>query len=154
MRATDEGVSGGAAIKTDLQLGWMWKQACDLLEQAERMQRQYVRYLGPARDVAVWEPPVDVHETPDGLLFVFALPGVDPDRIEVTLEPGALMVRATRALRLANPAAVIRRMEIPHGRFVRRVALAGRRLRLGESRYLNGCLEVELHKVNDKRASE
>jgi HSP20 family molecular chaperone IbpA len=132
----------------------MWKQACDLLEQAESMQRHYVRYLGPARDVAVWEPPVDVHETADGLLFVFALPGVDSDRIEVSLEPSALVVRATRTLRPPNPAAVIRRMEIPHGRFVRRVALAGRRLRLGESRYHNGCLEVQLLKVSDKRASE
>ena len=74
----------------------------------------------------------------------FALPGVDPERIEVRLEPNALTVSATRAARLGNPDSIVRRLEIPHGRFVRRIALAGARLRLGESRYVNGCLEVRL----------
>jgi HSP20 family molecular chaperone IbpA len=45
---------------------------------------------------------------------------------------------------LGSADSVVRRMEIPHGRFYRRIALAGTRFRLGDTRYQNGCLEVRL----------
>jgi hypothetical protein len=41
---------------------WMWAQAVDLLEQAERMHRQFFRLTASERPQAVWEPPVDVFE--------------------------------------------------------------------------------------------
>src|SRR5262249_16508542 len=132
----------------------MWAQACELLDQADRMQRQLLRYVGPARGAAVWEPPVDIQETPDGLQFVFAIPGVDPERIEITLDADALSVSAVRAPRLGTPDSIVRRVEIPHGRFVRRIALAGARLRLGESRYHNGCLELRLVRVAETGRTE
>lgn len=131
-------------MNTDRQFGWMWAQACELLERAERLQRQFVRYIGPSADVAVWEPPVDVQESPDELAFSFALPGVEPDQIVVSLDAQALTVSAVRPVRLAHRRAVIRRLEIPHGRFVRRISLNGAVMRLLESRYANGCLEVRL----------
>ncbi len=73
-------------MSIDRQFGWMWAQACELLDRADRMQRQFVRYVGPSADAAVWEPPVDIQETPGGLQFVFALPGVSPEHIEVSLD--------------------------------------------------------------------
>ena len=138
----------------DRQFGWMWAQACELLDRADRMQRQFVRYVGPSADAAVWEPPVDIQETPEGLHFVFALPGVSPEHIEVTLESNALSVNALRSPRLGGVDSVVRRLEIPHGRFVRRIALAGARFRLGETRYLNGCLEVRLVRAGENRGQE
>jgi len=45
-------------------------------------------------------------------------------------------------------------MEIPHGRFFRRIALAGTRFRLGDTRYQNGCLEVRLVRAGDNRGQE
>ena len=140
-------------MSIDRQFGWMWAQACELLDRADRMQRGFVRYVGPSADAAVranaavWEPPVDIQETPGGLHFVFALPGVHPDHIEVSLEPNALTVSAIRPARLGGSDSVVRRMEIPHGHFIRRIALAGARFRLGDTRYLNGCLEVRLVRV-------
>jgi HSP20 family protein len=131
-------------MSTDRQFGWMWAQACELLERAERLQRQFVRYIGPSADVAVWEPPVDVQEIAGELAFSFALPGVEPDKIVVSLDGEALTVSAVRSVRLAHRSAVIRRLEIPHGRFVRRIPLNGAAMRLVESRYANGCLEVRL----------
>jgi HSP20 family molecular chaperone IbpA len=131
-------------MSIDRQFGWMWTQACELLDRADRMQRQFVRYIGPGADAAVWEPPVDIQETPEGLQFVFALPGVNPEHIDITLESNALTVMAIRPARLGSSDSIVRRMEIPHGRFVRRIALAGARFRLGDTRYLNGCLEVRL----------
>ena len=141
-------------MSIDRQFGWMWAEACELLDRADRMQREFVRYVGPGTDSAVWEPPVDIQETAEGLHFVFALPGVDPQHIEISLEPSALTVRAVRPARLGRADSVVRRMEIPHGRFVRRIALAGARLRLGDSRYLNGCLEVRLVRAGENRGQE
>jgi HSP20 family molecular chaperone IbpA len=131
-------------MNTDRQLGWMWSQACELLERAERLQRQFVRYVGPGGDMAIWEPPVDVQELGSEVLLQFALPGVEPGQISVSMEAGALTVKALRPVRLANRNAVIRRLEIPHGRFVRRIPIAGAPMRIVDSVYVNGCLEVRL----------
>ena len=131
-------------MSIDRQFGWMWSQACELMDRADRLQRQFVRYVGAGADAAVWEPPVDIQESADGLQFVFALPGVDPQQTEVSLEANALTVRALRTPRLGRAESLVRRLEIPHGRFVRRIALAGARLRIGETRYVNGCLEIRL----------
>jgi HSP20 family molecular chaperone IbpA len=141
-------------MSIDRQFGWMLAHACELMDRADRMQREFVRYVGRGADAAVWEPPVDIQEDPDGLHFVFALPGVDPERIEIRLEPNALTVSALRTARLGSAGSVIRRLEIPHGRFVRRIPLAGARLRLGESGYVNGCLEVRLVRAGDNIGRE
>ncbi len=141
-------------MATERQYGWMWVEACEVLDRAERLQRQFLRYMGPGGDAAVWEPPVDIQETADGLILLFALPGVLPEEIDVKLEPGELTVSAMRPLRLAHPDAVIRRLEIPHGRFVRRIALAGTPVQIGETRYVNGCLEVRLVRTAENRARD
>jgi HSP20 family protein len=141
-------------MSIDRQFGWMWAQACELLDRADRMQRQFVRYVGPGPDAAVWEPPVDIQETPEGLQFVFALPGVNSEHIDISLEQNALTVSAIRPARLGGANSVIRRMEIPHGRFFRRISLSGARLRVGDTRYVNGCLEVRLLRAGDNRGQE
>lgn len=131
-------------MNTERHFGWMWMQACEVLDQAERLQRKFVQYAGPGVDAAVWEPPVDIHETSDDVSLLFALPGVVPEQIEVTLEASALTVSARRPMTLSNRCdSVIRRLEIPHGRFLRRIPLAAR-MRVAETRYLNGLLEVRL----------
>jgi HSP20 family molecular chaperone IbpA len=134
-------------MKSDRQFGWMWAQALDLLDQAERLQRQYVRYVGPGTDSAVWEPPVDIQESGSEVLLQFAIPGVEPGRIEVSLDAEGLTVSAVRPVRLAQRNALVRRLEIPYGRFVRRIPLVGAPLRIVESVYVNGCLEVRLAKA-------
>ena len=141
-------------MSTERHYGWMWIQACEVLDHAERLQRQFLRYTGPGVDAAVWEPPVDIHETSDGLSLLFALPGVDSEDIEITLEPNALTVSALRPLTLTNRDSVIRRLEIPHGRFVRRIALKGARMEVADTRYVNGCLEVRLTWAAAQRARE
>jgi HSP20 family molecular chaperone IbpA len=122
----------------------MWVRAVELADEAERLQRRFLRYIGPGTNAAQWEPPVDIHETTDGLILLFALPGVAAEDIEVRLERTALTVTALRRLKLAERGALIRRLEIPHGRFVREVALSGPALRIAETQFFNGCLEVRL----------
>jgi HSP20 family protein len=122
----------------------MWLRALELADEAERLHRRFLDYIGPGTDAVRWEPPVDIHETEDGLILLFALPGVAPEDIELRLERTALTVSALRRVKLADAGAIIRRLEIPHGRFVREIALSGPSLRIAASSYLNGCLEVRL----------
>jgi HSP20 family protein len=141
----------GECMSSERQYGWMWVEACEVLDRAERLQRQFLRYLGPAGpDAAVWEPPVDIQETADGLILLFTLPGVAPEEISLRLEPTELTVSARRPLKLAHPEAVIRRLEIPHGRFLRRIPLTGVPLTLASSRYEHGCLEVRLTRAGSR----
>jgi len=131
-------------MKSNRQLGWMWAQACEALERAEKLQRRYVRYIGPVSDATAWEPPVDVQETVDGFLFTFAMPGVEPQHLEVRLDADGLTVSGVRRVRLGEPGSRIRRLEIPQGRFVRRIALAPGRYQVVDPQYVHGCLEVRL----------
>ena len=137
-------------MSSERQYGWMWVEACEVLDQAERMQRQLLRYLGPGSDAAVWEPPVDILETPEGVILLIALPGVAPEDIDVRIEPTSLTVSATRRLKLDYPRATIRRLEIPHGRFVRRVPLTGVPLTISATRYERGCLQVQLTRAMER----
>ena len=130
--------------------GTMWLQALELAEEAERLQRSFLRYLGPDAEGIGWEAPVDIHETPDGLTLLFALPGVAPEDIEVQLDADGLTVRGVRPLNLGDRNAVVRRLEIPHGRFVRRLSLPGAEVKLADSQYVNGCLQVRLVWMNPR----
>jgi len=139
-------------MNTERRYGWMWLRAVELADEAERLHRRFLDYIGPGTDAVRWEPPVDIHETEDGLILMFALPGVALEDIEVRLERTALTVSALRRVKLPEAGALIRRLEIPHGRFVREIALSGPALTIADSRYLNGCLEV--HLVRSQGSSE
>ena len=77
---------------------WMWAEACDLVEQAERLQRQF---FVPARGLPKgpsWEPPVDVLETENELAIQAALPGVTADRLQVVIDGGTLIITGLRPM--------------------------------------------------------
>ncbi len=100
----------------------MWGEALSLLEQADRLHRQFFRVAG-TDSAHTWEPPVDIVET-DALVKVHvALPGVSPQTITVLIEPGGVVVSALRAFPCRETGAHIHRIEIPYGRFERRIAL-------------------------------
>jgi HSP20 family protein len=126
---------------------WMWSQACELIEQAERMHRQFFRLLSSERAQAVWEPPVDVFEDEHEVTIIIALPGVPAGSIEVNDEAGALVVRAERRPPIAGPLTAVRQLEIPYGYFERRIPLPGGRLEAASQELLNGCLILRLRKT-------
>ena len=121
----------------------MWLRALSLAEEAERLQRSFVRYLGPAEQRVGWEPPVDIYECAEGIVLLIALPGVAPEDIELRLDDRSLSVSARRLVSCPPDGSLIRQLEIPHGQFARRITLA-RPARIAESRYRNGCLEIRL----------
>jgi HSP20 family molecular chaperone IbpA len=127
---------------------WMWTQAIELLEQAERMHRQFFRLTQSERARPTWEPPVDVFEDDSGMVIVVALPGVSADRVEVTFEPGVLVVRAERPLPFGDRCRTVRYLEIPYGQFERRIPLGEVKLETGTRELSNGCLILRLRKAS------
>ena len=126
---------------------WMWLDACAMVARAERLHRQYFHISQSQHRTPVWEPPVDVLETAGQLVIFVALPGVDPETIESAIEGDALVVVGERAFPAALGAAFIHRLELPHGRFERRVTLPSGRYGEVRSAIDNGCLIVTLDKT-------
>lgn len=126
----------------------MWAQAFDLIEQAERVHRQFFRLTASARPHAVWEPPVDVFEDEREVVIVIALPGVAPERVEVSTEAAALVVRAECALPFAGSRCAVRRLEIPYGYFERRIPLPCLKLEAGTRESRDGLLILRLRKTD------
>jgi HSP20 family molecular chaperone IbpA len=125
----------------------MWSEACEMLARAERLQRELFR---PARGMArvpAWEPPVDVIETEREVLVLVALPGVDPQGISLAIDAGDLVIAGARVLPVELQNAIIHRLELPQGRFERRIPLpAGRYAQVGHGN-AHGCVLVRLEKA-------
>ncbi|GGC70207.1 Hsp20/alpha crystallin family protein [Chelatococcus reniformis] len=126
---------------------WMLAEAISALAQAERMQRQLFR-LRASQEAPepCWEPLTDVIETDAGVLVTVALPGVDPDDVVSTIDDGMLVVAGRRALPPELRHAVIHRLELPQGRFERRIPLPPGRYAIHHSAR-NGCLVFALSRI-------
>jgi HSP20 family molecular chaperone IbpA len=123
----------------------MLGEALSLLDQADRLQRQFFRLA--SAEAQVWEPPIDVVETADSVIVHVALPGVKADSIAIGLETNAVTVSALRPFAAAAPgAARIHRVEIPYGRFQRRVELPMHALQLSGKTLAGGCLTLTFAK--------
>ena len=115
----------------------MWSEALSMLNRAERLQRQFSHQVMDA-----WEPPADVVESDGELRVHVALPGVRPDSITVGLERGGIIVSALRAFPCREAGARIHRIEIPYGRFERRIGLASNELSLVKKQLEDGVLTL------------
>jgi HSP20 family protein len=135
----------------DFPKSWMWSEACEALARADRMHREFFRPARSATRLPAWEPPVDVLETDREVLVLMALPGVDPDRVEAAIDGADLLVAGARVLPAALRTAVIHRLELPQGRFERRVRLPAGRYASVRQGMANGCLLITLEKVGVSR---
>ena len=125
---------------------WMWLEAVDRLSRAQRLHQQFFTLHqhmgGPA-----WEPPADVLETETEVLIFFALPGVDPDSVDAVIDGGTLLVSGKRLLPEELRTAMIHQLELPQGRFARRISLPPCRFDGVKRQASNGCLLISLHKT-------
>ncbi len=127
-------------------VNWMLSEAINSLARAERLRRQFfsLQSKAGARE-ASWEPPIDVLETEREILIFVALPGVDPEQVEAVIENGSLVISGDRVLPAELRNARIHRLELPQGRFERRIALPTGRYAV--SRFaVNGCIGLRLAK--------
>ena len=130
---------------------WMWSEACDMLARAERLHREF---FTPVRSIArqpAWQPPADMLETEDAVLVLIALPGVDAEQVEAVIDGADLVVAGRRILPAELRTAVIHRLELPQGRFERRMRLPAGRYAAVRRAMVNGCLVVTLEKAGTHR---
>ncbi len=128
-------------------LNWMLAEAVDSLARAERLHQQFfsLQPSAGARETS-WEPPIDVLETDHEILILVALPGVDPDQVEAVIDSGTLIISGRRVLPVELRNARIHRLELPQGRFERRIVLPTGRYAV--SRFaVNGCVALRLSKI-------
>ena len=92
-----------------------------------------------------WEPPVDIIETDSELLIGIALPGVDSSAVKVTVDSDTVMVTGFRRATLPRGSRV-HRLEIPYGRFERRITFPASGLELGQAELADGCLMLKFSK--------
>jgi HSP20 family molecular chaperone IbpA len=134
-------------MSTKNPVNWMLSEAIDQLTRAERLHQQFFRLQSAAgaREPS-WEPPIDVLETDREFLILVALPGVDPDEVEAVIENGTLVIRGHRVLPAELRNARIHRLELPQGRFERRILLPTGRYAV--SRFaVHGCVGLRLAKA-------
>ena len=121
-------------------VNWMLAEAIGSFARAERLRQQFFSLRQSS-----WEPPIDVLETEDEFLIFVALPGVDPDQVEAVIEDGTLVISGHRVLPAELRNARIHRLELPQGRFERRIVLPVGRYVV--SRFaVNGCVGLRLAK--------
>ncbi|WP_025772262.1 Hsp20/alpha crystallin family protein [Thioalkalivibrio sp. HK1] len=74
-----------------------------------------------------WIPAVDIKENGNEFLITADIPGVDPEKIEITADSGYLSIKGERAFEASNEdesgSERYRRVERVHGSFMRRFAL-------------------------------
>jgi HSP20 family molecular chaperone IbpA len=130
---------------------WMWSEACEMLTRAERLHREFFRPAGSLAPSPAWEPPVDILETDDAVLVLVALPGVDSEQADAAIEDGHLVIDGTRVLPSELRTATIHRLELPQGRFQRRLKLPPGVYSGVRRAVVDGCLVITLQKAGNFR---
>jgi HSP20 family protein len=134
-------------VSRDLARDWMWSEACEMLARAERMHRELFRPAGTQARQPAWEPPVDILETELEVVALVALPGVDAESAEAVIEDGELVIAGTRIYPPVLRTAIIHRLELPQGRFYRRLRLPAGRYSTVRRAVVDGCLVITLQKA-------
>ena len=120
----------------------MWAEAVSALARIDRLHRDFFR-----PDPNGWEPPVDVLEAQGEVVIMAALPGVHVDEVEIVIHEGSLGIVGVRRLPAFLQKARVHRMELPHGRFERRVAIPLGRYEVTRRDLADGLLVVALRRL-------
>jgi HSP20 family molecular chaperone IbpA len=124
----------------------MWTKACEMIDRAEGLHRQFFQpTAAPTRDLS-WQPPIDITETDSEILITVALLGVDRDAVRVTVDADGVSVAGFRRPSAIPRGSLVHRLEIPYGKFERQIPFPATRLHLGQSEFANGCLVLKFFK--------
>jgi hypothetical protein len=98
----------------------MWTRACEMIDHAERLHRQFIRPVAaPVYDLS-WESPVDITATNSDILITVALPGVDRDAVAITVDDDGISVVSLRSQMI--PPGSVRNLERHIGALFRHAA--------------------------------
>jgi len=130
-----------------------WNPNRDFVSLREAMDRLFEEsWVRPVRaaweereSVRAWRLPVDVYSTEEEIVIQTAIPGVDPDEVEITIEGDTLTIRGELPAHLENVNYLFQ--ERPVGKFIRALNLnipvdAGK----AEAAFENGLLTLVIPK--------
>jgi len=129
-----------------------WQRASDLMEQADRIQRNFLQiaanhYFALNSPAGVWVPSLNVVETDQACWVITALPGAQANQIDIRLEGDELIIAGTRRLPNCCTEGELKIWEIPLGRFERRLSLVpGIEFTIADRRFEDGLLIIQLRK--------
>lgn len=122
----------------------------DLRNDVERTIEDMFRSLSPVFSLAErsWKPSMDMNETPEQIIILAEVAGVDKDDLEVEISSKAVRIRAMRPARNWGSDATYRLAEIQYGRFERVLFLpAPIDPEIVSAAFTNGMLEIRLAKL-------
>ena len=125
---------------------WMWAEAFEMLARADQLHREVFRPAASTLQQPAWEPPMDVLETKRAVLMLVALPGVNPNSVEISIDGDDLTISGCREFPPEMRTAAIHRLELPQGPFERRVKLPPGRYSGITRSASDGCLIIALEK--------
>jgi HSP20 family protein len=125
---------------------WMWAEAFEMLARADQLHREVFRPTASPFQRPAWEPPMDVLETKRAVLMLVALPGVNPNSVEISIDGDDLTISGCREFPAEMRTAAIHRLELPQGPFERRVKLPPGRYSGISRSASDGCLIIALEK--------
>ena len=102
-----------------------WDPFRDLMTVQDEINRLFGRTYGnrDAGDFAAWAPAVDIHETTDSFVIDAELPGIDPDKVDISVEGDTLTLRGERQSVQESDADTFHRVERRFGSFARSIVL-------------------------------
>ena len=128
----------------------VYRERFDELQQ--ELERMVDAAFGPLARSGGLYPPVNVFDQGEGYVVKAEVPGVVPEKIEITVEDDTLTLRGERAFSEPAKDAAYHRRERGQGQFRRVVRLPGRLA--GEDakgQYRDGVLTVTVPKAKDAR---
>jgi HSP20 family protein len=107
------------------------------------------RSMSPAFTLAErsWKPPMDMNETPEEVIIVAEVSGVEKDDLEVEISSKAVRIQGNRFARHCSDNSTYRLAEIQYGKFERILFLPSPiDPEVVSAAYQNGLLEIRLAK--------
>ena len=120
----------------------------------EKTVEDIFRSVSPSFTLAerIWKPPMDMNETPDEIIILAEIPGVDKEDLDVEISSKAARIRGNRVARHCSQNATYRLAEIQYGKFERILFLpAPIDPEVVSAAYQNGLLEIRLAKLPSNR---
>ena len=100
-----------------------------------------------------WRPPMDINETPEEIIIVAEIAGVDKDDLEVEISNKAVRIQGNRYAKHCSANSTYRLAEIQYGNFERTIFLpAPIDPEVISAAYSNGFLEIRLAKLPRDKA--
>ncbi|HWP84783.1 MAG TPA: Hsp20/alpha crystallin family protein [Terriglobia bacterium] len=135
-----------------------WEPTRELATLRERMDRLFNEALGrtwggeEGLSTGIWNPAVDVFETPDSIILKADLPDVNKNDVDVSIENNVLTIKGERKLEREMKEHNYYRMERSYGNFSRSFTLPPTvDSEKAEAEFANGVLTLTLPKREESK---